>query len=288
MPTSDSGTFAVVGPGYTGQRVLDALGPGAAVAVGRGSATGDGAAFRCFDLDEDNPASLDLPENVALLYTVPPPPEGDKDPRLKRFLDGLTLRPRRLVYLSTTGVYGDRKGETVTEADKPRPATGRAKRRRWAERRVLSWSEKSGTTAVVLRVPGIYGPGRLSLDRLAAGAEVLREADSTPGNRIHVDDLVRCCVAALKDETAAGICNVGDGDHRSTGAFSRAVCELAGLPPPREIGIDEARKLWSSLRLSFLTEGRIVDTTRMREVLGVTPRYADPVEGIRASLAEEA
>ena len=110
------------------------------------------------------------------------------------------------------------------------------------------------------------------------------EAEGSPGNRIHVNDLVTCCVAALDETIPAGIVNVGDGDHRSSTWFAQEVARQAGLPEPRLIDRTEAELEFSRLRLAFLSSSRIVDTTRMREVLGVTPRYAKPEEGIRASL----
>lgn len=287
MTTPDADAFAIVGLGYTGRRVLDALPARRTVVVNRSPVSIDGAQLIEADLDAPRNEPIELPPGARLLYTVPPPPDGDSDPRLENFLATVNGAPSRFVYLSTTGVYGDCNGNTVTENDAPAPGTGRARRRLHAEETLREWCAGSGTELTVLRVPGIYGPGRLGLDRLEAGAELLKEADSGPGNRIHVADLARCCLRALERDAPAGTYNVGDGDHRSTTAFSHAVCKLAGLPTPREIGIEEARGLWSSLRLSFVLESRRADVTRMRERLGVSPVYADPVDGIRASLAED-
>jgi nucleoside-diphosphate-sugar epimerase len=81
-------------------------------------------------------------------------------------------------------------------------------------------------------VPGIYGPNRLPLDRLQRDEPVLCPEDCGPGNRIHVDDLVTVCVAAL-DTLASGAINVADGDYASTTDYLCATAELAGLPRPR-------------------------------------------------------
>ncbi len=286
MPTANEcpreNPICVVGAGYTGGRVLAATPD--AIAVGRSRPALPDTPFSHFDLDGDETTTLTLPAQAAVLYTVPPRGEGEDDPRLQRFLGGLRSTPERFVYLSTTGVYGDRAGERVSELDEPRPATARAHRRLAAESLLSAWCAAHRVALVVLRVPGIYGPGRLGLDRLALGTEILREADSSPGNRIHVDDLVRCCLAALRPATAPGVYNVGDGDERSAGAFSRAVCAEAGLPAPTEIDIETAKRLWSPMRLSFALESRRVDVSKMREQLGAELVYADPREGIRASL----
>jgi nucleoside-diphosphate-sugar epimerase len=139
--------------------------------------------------------------------------------------------------------------------------------------------------SVVLRVPGIYGPHRLPLERLRRGEPALRPEDAGPGNRIHVDDLVTACVAAI-ERPASGVVNVGDGDCSSTTAFLQKTAELAGLPAPELVSLAEARGRISPGLLAYLVESRRVDTRRMRDELGVSPRYARLESGIAASLAE--
>ncbi len=270
-----------VGAGYTGARVLQRL-PGA-VAMGR-SRTGN----ERLDLDNDERLRVELPEDYAVIYSVPPAPDQPGDPRLARFLALLPHPPARLVYLSTTGVYGNRDGERVDERSEPRPESARAERRLAAERMLAGWCTGQHTTAVALRVPGIYGPGRLGTDRIRTAVPVLEEKDANPGNRIHVEDLSRCCIAALSADVPDGVYNVGDGDHRSGTWFTNEVARQAGLPPPPTISLAEARQTFSPMRLSFLRESRVVDTTKMRDVLRVTPVYADAADGIAAALAEEA
>ena len=146
------------------------------------------------------------------------------------------------------------------------------------------WARSNACDLVILRAPGIYGPGRLGLDRIEAGRPIIRETDANPGNRIHVDDLAACCVVALTSGGPAGIYNVGDGDHSSGTWFTKTVAHLAGLDRPPEISRKTAEQTFSRGRLSFLSESRRVDTTRMRETLKFEPRYCDPTDGILASL----
>ena len=272
----------VVGTGYTGQRVLATLPAGLAAGLSRTPLEGT-QAFHTLDIDSASHLPLVPPARYAVLYTAPPA-GGEDDERLGRFLRLLTEPPARFVYISTTGVYGDCGGRRVNEDTPVNPENGRSRARVAAERRVFAYCAERGCDAVILRVPGIYGPGRLGVDRLRAGDPVIREQDAYPGNRIHVDDLVACCIAALDPARPAGVYNVGDGDHRSSTAFSRDIAAVSGLPAPPEITRAQAEREFSPMRLSFLSEARIVDTTKMREVLGVEPRYANPVEGIRASL----
>lgn len=277
MTTPD---FLVAGAGYAGLRLLDALPAGRAIGLRR-DAGGD-ARIVAADLDSGNDA---LPGAKTIIYTVPPSRETeDDDLRLARFLYRLTSPPDRFVYFSTSGVYGDTGGERVTEDAVPDPRTARARRRVAAESRLARWCAANGSELCVLRVPGIYGPDRLGVDRLRDGHAVLREADAGPGNRIHVDDLVRCAVAAATVASPPAVCNVGDGDERSSTWFSRTVAALAGLPAPRELSREDAEREFSERRLSFLRESRRLDLARMHDALGVTPIYADAADGIRASL----
>ncbi len=274
----------VAGAGYTGSRLLEALPAGSALGIRRSAGAAGSQPLLLADFDGEMPA---LPAAAVIVYTVPPPREGEDDPRLGRFLGQVAENPRRIVYFSTSGVYGDCGGARVDEDAPLAPRSARARRRIAAEARLADWCRSRGVELSVLRVPGIYGPGRLGLERLRDGEPVLRREESGPGNRIHVSDLVACALAASDLERPAGIYNVGDGDCRSAAEFAADVARLAGLRPPREISMAEARRVFSPMRLSFLDESRRVDVTRMRSVLGVTPRYADPLDGIRASLGEE-
>ncbi|MDH3619826.1 MAG: NAD-dependent epimerase/dehydratase family protein [Gammaproteobacteria bacterium] len=272
----------VAGAGYTGRRVLERLPAADVIGLSRSPVDSD-RPTHLFDFDERQALPLALPDRYAVLYTCPP--DGEDDERLQRFLSLLAPVPTRFVYISTTGVYGDARGAVVTEESPVDPGNGMARARIAAETILASAAANSGYDLVVLRVPGIYGPGRLPLQRINDGGTFLEESEASPGNRIHVDDLASCCIAALREDVPAGIYNVGDGDHRSSTWFAQEVARQAGLPAPQLISREEAEKAFSPIRLAFLSSSRIVDTTRMREVLDVTPRYSNPVDGIEASLA---
>ncbi len=271
----------VAGTGYTGRRVLERLPADDVVGLSR-TAIDTKRAFHAFDFDESDPLPLSIEASFSIIYTVPP--GGDDDSRLQNFLDRLSPAPQRFVYLSTTGVYGDCGGAVVDEDTPVNPGSRLSKPRVAAENRLRDWAVESDCAVVILRVPGIYGPGRLGLDRIREGVPVLEESHANPGNRIHVDDLASCCIAALSEDVPAGVYNVGDGDHRTSTWFSDEVARQAGLPLSPKISRDQAAREFSPMRLAFLASSRVVETTRMREVLGVIPRYEDPVEGIRASL----
>ncbi len=277
----------VVGCGYLGSRVLEAL-PNT-IGLSRSCSECDvkSRELRRFDIDRDKTLPTGLGDEYQVLYTVPPSAERlDADVRLERFLDLLVRAPNSFVYISTTGVYGSSGDHPVDETTPIAPSTDRGKRRVAAERGIDGHIMLQKARRVVLRVPGIYGPGRLGIEKARSGEAMITEADAAPGNRIHIDDLVRCSIAAFC--APAGVYNVGDGDHRNATAFRKIVASELGIAPPPEISREQARAEFSARRWSFLKDTRRIDTQKMRTVLGVVPRFAILEEGIRASLENPA
>lgn len=234
--------------------------------------------------DLDVPASLNnLPVKDALVYYFAPPPAmGAIDPRMEAFTHLLssTNLPKRVVYISTTGVYGDCAGEWVTEDRPPRPQADRAKRRLAAENTLRHWSEKCRVPIVILRVPGIYGRGLLPEKRLRAGEPVLREEESPYSNRIHADDLARVCFAAGHHVNPGVLYNVSDGHPTTMTDFFYRVADVLGIPRPPAITREQARRQMGEGMLSYLAESKRIDNRRMREELGVELMYPDLLAGL--------
>lgn len=278
----------IIGCGDTGQRV-------ARLAADRGwgvtglvrsaesadRLAGAGIAAQALDLDQPDP---DLPDADILFHFAPPPRTGDDDPRLAAVLTAYTERPpRRVVYIGTSGVYGDCGGDWVTEDRPINPQTDRARRRAAAEARLSGWP---GPVAI-LRAPGIYGPGRLPVERVRRGEPVLADADSPWTNRIHIDDLASAAMAAAERGPDRAIYNATDGQPTPMGAAYRAIAQRLGLPAPPTISRADAERDWSDMRLSFLRESRRLDNRRLREQLGLTLQYPDLVAGLDASLSPD-
>jgi len=137
-----------------------------------------------------------------------------------------------------------------------------------------------------LRVPGIYGPGRIALSRLQRREPFIRVDEAGITNRIHVDDLVSVCIAVARKQDARGVYNVTDGNSMSSTEFMRRVAVLANLPPPVEISRIEARQIMSPERLSFLDESRRISNRRLLAEFRLQLQYVDVDDGIRASLAD--
>jgi nucleoside-diphosphate-sugar epimerase len=287
---------SIIGCGYTGIRLAarwrDAGAKVQGFATRRESlrdiaATGADAVPLNLDQVEDSATAAPLQFGGHLLYySVPPPHAGESDPRLELFLTMIAGTPQRLVYLSTTGVYGDHAGGRVDEDTAPTPQSARAARRVAAETALRAWADRRSVSWCILRVAGIYGPGRLPLERLRRGDPAILPQEATPTNRIHVDDLVSVCVAAgVAGRADRRIYNVTDGSDDSLTAYLQRVARLANLPAPPLMTREHARRTLSESSWSFLGESRRVDNRRMLGELGIELAYCDLDSGIRASLA---
>jgi nucleoside-diphosphate-sugar epimerase len=175
----------------------------------------------------------------------------------------------------------------VNEDTPPAPKTARAARRVAAEHAVREWAEARAVSWCILRVPGIYGPGRLPLERLRRGEPAIVREEATPGNRIHVDDLAAVCVAAGVAAAADDrIYNVTDGSEDSLTEYLLRVAQIAKLPAPPLVSRNDAKRAVSDSSWSFLAESRRVDNRRMLAELGVALEFRDLDAGIRASLLD--
>lgn len=284
----------IVGCGYVGQRLalrlMENFDVTATVRSAEKAAKLEKLRVPALALDLDRvrlgahvPERLD---QIATVYLAPPPPQGESDLRLDRFLQLATVPPQTFVYVSTTGVYGDTKGALVDESTPVAPRTERARRRVSAEEMTRVWCTERRVRRVVLRVPGIYGPDRLPLDRLRAREAVVRSEEAGVSNRIHVDDLVEACILAITNTEARGVYNITDGNDCTSTDFIDRVAHFADLPPPPRVSMDEAQLTFSPERLSFINESRRVSNERMRKHLGVKLKYADIDAGIKQALGE--
>jgi nucleoside-diphosphate-sugar epimerase len=282
-------SLLIVGAGDVATRALPALAQAWRVsALVRSAAKSEaltraGAGVVTADLDE--PASLaSLGEGWdAVLHLAPPPDTGSADPRTRHLiaaLESARMLPRRFVYISTSGVYGDCAGEWVDEARPINPMTSRAVRRVDAERVLLAWGERTGVAVSVLRVPGIYAADRLPIDRLMRGTPVLRAEDDVYTNHIHADDLAAICEVALRTAMPGAVYNVSDDSHLRMGEYFDLVADRNGLPRPPRVSRAEAEKLITPMLLSFMSESRRLVNRRMKEELGIVLRYPTVREGV--------
>lgn len=223
-----------------------------------------------------------------VFYLAPPQASGVLDIRMRHFLDALpdSGQPRRIVYISTTGVYGDCNGDWVDETRPANPQVDRARRRRDAEQQLRAWREQSGGELVILRVAGIYGPGKLPLARLKKGVPMVAEADAPWTNRIHADDLVEVCLRAMERGVDGAVYNASDGTPGNMTDYFNRVADMAGLPRPPVISLQQARDELSPGLLSYLGESRRLSNRRMLDELGVVLRYPSLGQGLPACFSD--
>jgi nucleoside-diphosphate-sugar epimerase len=233
------------------------------------------------DLLADPPDALET-AGADVFHLAPPPGEGREDPLTARLVDAFAARgqPRRLVYIGTTGVYGDCDGAWVDETRTPRPAADRALRRWDAEERLRAWSRETGAELVILRVAGIYACDRLPLARIRSGQPVVIEAEAPWSNRIHAEDLAEVCVAAMEKAPTGAVYNVCDGHPSTMTDYFLRVAAAAGLPPPPQIPLAVAPGKVSAGMLSYLRESRRLSNRKLLDELGVTLRYPTLAEGL--------
>ena len=239
--------------------------------------------------DLDRPGTLGRLADVAdaVVHLAPPPAQGRCDSRTAHLVQALgrSARVRRLVYGSTTGVYGDRGGERIDETASIRPATDRAWRRADAEARLRRFGRASGVAVTILRIPGIYAPGRSGGDpreRLARGTPVLAAVDDVFTNHIHADDLARACVAALYRGRPQRVVNACDDSALRMGEYFDLAADIHGLPRPQRVARAEAQAIFSAAQMSFLNESRRLDNRRLKRELRLELHHPTPAEGLRA------
>ena len=238
----------------------------------------------------DDPLSIQRLAGIAhrVIHLAPPPTDragaSERDPRSLALVRALRLRtpPLALVYGSTTGVYGDCGGQRVDETRTVNPHTPRAQRRVDAEN-LMRFLGRSGVRVSVLRIPGIYAADReggTPRERLLKGTPVLAAKDDVYTNHIHANDLARACAAALWRGKPQRVVNVTDDTDLKMGDYFDLAASLFGLPKPPRLPRDQASSALPLMLLSFMSESRRLDNTRMKQELRLKLRYPHVRDGL--------
>lgn len=226
--------------------------------------------------DLDAPATLKrLPRVDGVFHFAPPPGEGRTDPRTARLLHALARHglPGALVYISTSGVYGDCGGDWVAETRPVAPVNGRAVRRVDAERRLRAWGAAMGVQVSILRAPGIYAADRLPLERVRRGTPALIASEDSYTNHIHADDLARLAWAALFRGRPQRVYHAVDAHPLKMGDWFDSCADAFDLPRPPRVNRAEAESRLSEALLSFLRESRRLSNARTARELRLKYRY---------------
>jgi len=281
-------TLLVIGPGDVARRALPSLRTNFTIsalvrAASHDTATRSWVSTLTGDLDRPETLSALAGRATHVLHTAPPPNAGSSDPRTRVLLDVLGSAaepPERIVYISTSGVYGDCGGATVDESRPLAPRSDRARRRVDAETALLDFGRAHGTRIVILRAPGIYAPDRLPLRRLQSRTPVLRDEDDVYTNHVHAEDLAAMCEAALVHPDADGAYNACDDLPMPMGAWFDLLADRAGLRRPPRIGRPEASVAIPAPLLSFMSESRRLVNAKIKRELGFVLRHPTVHEGV--------
>ena len=237
--------------------------------------------------DLDRRASLNRLSGLApwVLHLAPPSGDSDGDPRTRRLIAALAKGgslPRRLVYISTSGVYGNCDGEQVSETRPLAAKNPRARRRVDAERQLRRFAARNGVRLSILRAPGIYAHDRLPLERIQKGTPAVRAEEDSYTNHIHAEDLARIVWLTLFRGRPNRTYHAVDGNVKKMGDYFDLVADHFGLPRCPRISRAEAQRVLSPALLSFLNESRILDNTRLTKELRVRLTYPDVAAALEA------
>ncbi len=236
--------------------------------------------------DLDDARSLHRLAGLAstVVHLAPPPGHGLVDTRTANLLPMLAGIDT-LIYVSTTGVYGDCQGAWVDETRTVAPSTDRARRRVDAERRLRAWARAMRVRLVILRVPGIYAADRLPTARLAAGTPALIATDDVHTNHVHADDLARAIVLAIRRGATQRVYQTVDDSDLRMGDWFDLVANAHGLPAPERVSrADMAVRVAPNL-MSFMSESRRLSNRRFKDELGIRLRYPTVADGVAAAVA---
>ena len=221
--------------------------------------------------------NLDQPESLwrlaglaqTVIHLAPPQNQGNRDHRTRNLLRILaqgSSAVRRLIYVSTTGVYGDHRGAKVSELTPVNPQSERAQRRVDAERALRLWGPAHGIAVTILRVPGIYAANRLPLERLQSQTPALLPEEDAYSNHIHSDDLARLVCAAVYHGKPQRVINACDGNETKMGDYFDEVADAFGLARAPRMPAKQLQEMVSPMLWSFMRESRRVTNTRLSEL----------------------
>ncbi len=237
------------------------------------------------DFDDISLSFDEINEKASIIYMAPPRQDNDNDTRLNNFLDKISEHKlEKILYISTSGVYGDYNGGIVDEKSPLMPLTGRAKRRVRAEESIKNFCMATKNKYIIFRVPGIYGPGRLPIERILKGEPILENSAAKVTNLIHVDDLARLSWSSVRSDVVNEVFNVSDGSPTTSTEYYLKICNIMGLEKPELIDYNQAKEIFSEKRMSFLNESRILDIKKMERYFPNQIKYKNLDEGIKASI----
>jgi nucleoside-diphosphate-sugar epimerase len=289
--TNKKPRLLIIGCGDVGMRLLPLLNARFRVfAVARFSRPEEAAQVRLagaipLKADLDQPASLRRLAGLAniIIHLAPPPGSGALDQRTRNLL-AILPHQARLVYVSTTGVYGDCAGSLVAETRVVAPTNARARRRVDAEQVLRAWAVRSDSRLSILRVPGIYADNRLPIERLHKQTPAFIEADDVWTNHIHADDLARIIVQTIFLGKANRVVHAVDDSQLRMADYFDLVADHFKLPRPPRLPHAEVKQAVTPMLWSFMGESRRLQNQRLKHELRMRLRYPTVQSALAAML----
>lgn len=288
---------SIIGCGNIGQRIAAALlKQGNDPKTINGLVNSSASMHKCQALNIQS-SLIDLDKSTTTLpslhkqdcyYTVAPPAIAMQDLRSRALiahLERAVQRPSKIVLLSTTGVYGDCKGEWVDETKPPMPTTERGLRRLDSETVWQNFATAQGIPLMILRVPGIYSLDRLPRARIAKRTPVVSASECGFSNRVHAEDLAQIAVTSMayleRDTSDSVVLNASDGAPSKITEYLQAAAKQLGEPNLPVISMAEAQEQLSDGMLSYLSESRKISNAKLLAILDYKYLYPDFREGIK-------
>jgi nucleoside-diphosphate-sugar epimerase len=274
--------WLIVGSGDIARRMAPLMrGPGQLFSLCRDR--GSAAQWRALGAipllgDLDRPSSLKRLSGLAdiVFHFAPPPSHTLGDPRTGNLIAALERGgslPQRLIYISTTGVYGDCQGASIDETRPISPRTERARRRVDAEHRLRAFGARSGCQITILRAPGIYAEDRLPLTRLHQGGPIPESSEDPWTNHIHALDLARAALCAARRGRPNRVYNVVDDTRLRLGDYYDHLAQHFNLPLPKRLPMASIKQLISEVNWSFMVESRKISNARIKSEFNLSWYY---------------
>ena len=278
---SNKNKFLILGCGFSGSFFAKEIRRlGCNVLTSSRSEKDDPNSF-VFNSESDIIPNKKIFDGVTHVLSCIPPDKNGNDPVLKSLKNQLkSLSLEWAGYLSTTGVYGDTQGDWVSEINKPNPIQKRSHTRLNCEK---EWIE-SGLPAQIFRLPGIYGPGRSSFDAIKNKKIRVISKKNQVFSRIHVADITNAIIYLLQNKNSLKFCqiiNIADDEPCSQIEVIRYCYDLLGLPMPKPILFEDAKKELSPIAQSFWIENRRVSNKLLCETLGYKLIYKNYKLGLK-------
>ena len=281
---SSKNKFLIFGGGFTGKFFASKIRRLGCIALTSTRTKNHDKKIFFFDSDINEMPSDEIFDGTTHILSCIPPGKDGQDPVLGKLKKKLkTLNLQWAGYLSTTGVYGNTSGSWVSENDPTNPLQARSKRRLQCEKEWLN----SDLPSQIFRLPGIYGPGRSSLDSIIKNTIKVIEKPNQVFSRIHVADITGTIIYLLQNQnllTFHPIINVADNYPCSQIEVIKYSYELLGLNMPNPINFAEAKNILSPIALSFWEENRRISNKLLCQELGYNLIFKDFKSGIKNCL----